>query len=263
MAREDQDEAVEYLRTVFQRTCRTKVNYFVGPLSSSKQYDYYLARICLGTEDALNLAKISQSDEKWKKARKTRITASVCYDLYTYYKNDNGNRDWAKKLSPIIKPLEKNISSLKYGKETEPLALKCYKERNLQHKIATVGLVVDPSIPFLGCSPDGVVVGQQKLLEIKCPTAGEKVPLNEFIGQLKYVDYRDGNYLLRRKHAYYGQVQLSMYILKLKSADFIIYSRFENDYLCIDVKYDAEFVRDLLIVLTSVYFNVFLPMLCH
>lgn len=157
-----------------------------------------------------------------------RITASVCYELYTYYINDNGTRDWTQKLGLIIKPLEKKIPSLAYGKATEPLALQRYREKNLQHKIATVGLVVDPSVPFLGCSPDGIVVNQDKLLEIKS-----------------------------------GQVQLSMYILKLKSTDFVIYSRFDNDYLCIEVNYDDKFVRDLISVLSNVYFNLFLPLLCN
>lgn len=260
---EDRNEIVEYVRRIFERNRQTELKGFVGPLASSKEYDYYSARVCLNTEEALSLAKINQSDEQWRKARKVRITASVCYELYTYYNNDNGTRDWTQKLGSIIKPLEKKIPSLAYGKATEPLALQRYREKNLQHKIATVGLVVDPSVPFLGCSPDGIVVDQDKLLEIKCPTAGDKLPLNAIVGQLKYVYHRDGIYLLRPKHAYYGQVQLSMYILKLKSTDFVIYSRFDNDYLCIKVNYDDKFVRDLISVLSNVYFNLFLPILCN
>ena len=63
-------------------------------------------------------------------------------------------------------------SATRYGDKTDPEA-RCAYETSTGNKVLQVGLVVSPKIPWLACSPDGLVQCNStwKLLEIKCPAS--------------------------------------------------------------------------------------------
>lgn len=111
--------------------------------------------------------------------------------MYTYYKNDIGNRDWQKKLSSILHPLEKRLPSLQYGKDIETKAFDCYKQNNPGKTVFKMGLIIPLSVPYLGFSPDGIVSEDRKLIEIKCPVAGNYKPIRDVIESLKYIENRE------------------------------------------------------------------------
>lgn len=149
-----------------------------------------------------------------------------------------------------------------FGKEMEGRALASYKMKNPGKKVIKMGLVIPPSAPFLGCSPDAMVVDEAKLVEIKCPFLGKDKPIAEVIDTLKWVEKNNGVYKLRKKHAYYGQVQLGMCLTRTKSTELIVYSAFENEYCLINVPYDSDFLSRMIPVLREIYFKIFLPVLC-
>lgn len=95
-------------------------------------------------------------------------------------------------------------------------------------------MMVSLILPFLACSPDGILFDGHdfKLLEIKCPVKGISHRLEDIIKKLPYLS-KDGQ--LRKKHAYYGQVQLGMAICGISKTDFIIYSKCSNDYHKIEI----------------------------
>ena len=70
---------------------------------------------------------------------------------------------------------EKLPAPLKWGIENEPNARKKYTARysvldNLE--VDQCGLVINPAIPWLGCSPDGIVAKENVpvgCIEVKCP----------------------------------------------------------------------------------------------
>lgn len=257
--------ARSYLFDLFDsRYLSYHLKYYCGPLICPNQNIFYETRICLSTDKSINICLDThcQSNDIWRKERRTRITASECYDLYTYYVNDDGNRDWTKKLSAIIHPLEKRYSPLLYGKEMEIKALQCFRRNNPNQTVIRMGLVIPPSIPYLGCSPDAVVLNELKLIEIKCPISGKTLPISSVVDGLKWIEKKDNVLHLRKKHSYYGQIQMGMYLLNLQKADLVVYSSFDDNYISIDVPYDAEFIARIIPVLQNIYFNVFLPLIC-
>ncbi|XP_062565924.1 uncharacterized protein LOC134228157 [Armigeres subalbatus] len=145
-------QAQSFLRpfiTIPQVTSKWK--YYYGPLRSDKMYRFYGSRVCVSPQKSLMISAEThcQSNNIWRRERSIRITASGSYDLYTYYVNDYGNRDWSKKLSSIIHPMEKRLPSLMYGKEKESIALRCYTMKNPGKTIIRMGFVVPPSAPFM------------------------------------------------------------------------------------------------------------------
>lgn len=257
--------AQAYLRPFIANPLVTaRWKYYHGPLLDFKLHLFYEYRVCVSSEESLSICAEThnQSNDIWRRERRMRITASECYDLYTYYLNYTGDRDWNKKLSSILHPLEKRLPPLLYGKQMEGHALDCYRKKNPGKNVIRMGLVIPPSAPFLGCSPDAVVVDDAKLIEIKCPFSGKDKCMSEMIEGLKWIEKKTENYTLRKKHAYYGQVQLGMCLTRTKSTDLVIYSAYENDYFLINVPYDSNFIAKMFPVLREIYFNIFLPMLC-
>lgn len=253
-----------YLESLFSKpNVTTKWKHYVGPLTSANQHVFYETKVCESGYESISLCvqTFGQNNDMWRSERKKRITASECYGLYTFFKNDSGSRDWNKKLSPISHPLEKRLPSLQYGKDTEKRALAWYKLKNPGKVIVEMGLIVPPSAPFLGCSPDGFVIDDKILIEIKCPLAGKETSTGDMITHLKYVEKLDDQVTLKKKHPYYGQVQLSMCILRANSTDFVIYNSRDDDAVIVKVSYDKSFVNDLFLTLREIYFNIFLPLL--
>lgn len=59
---------------------------------------------------------------------------------------------------------------MKHGLKMEDQAKKALKGKMYCH-IHECGLFVNPAVPFLGATPDGIVCYEQKMwiLEVKCP----------------------------------------------------------------------------------------------
>ncbi|XP_065088577.1 uncharacterized protein LOC135710055 [Ochlerotatus camptorhynchus] len=121
------------------------------------------------------------------------------------------------------------------------------------------GFTIPPHIPWLGCSPDGIIIDETKVIEVKCPVVGNTVSLNETLEKLKYLT-KNGK-TLKKNHLYYLQVQLNMFILKCSSTDFIIYSEFEDKCYVQTIHYDEEYLQPIICCLKEVYFNAFLKIL--
>jgi len=68
---------------------------------------------------------------------------------------------------------ERFPASLKYGRENESLALHKYCEARANIIVLKTGLIVNPEHPWLGCSPDGIVLSNEGNIEgcaeVKCP----------------------------------------------------------------------------------------------
>ncbi|CAI6376874.1 unnamed protein product [Macrosiphum euphorbiae] len=62
---------------------------------------------------------------------------------------------------------EAQAKSLQYGRDMEAIARKEI-EKNIDKKFETCGLLIDPIIPYLAASPDGLIE-DIAILEIKCP----------------------------------------------------------------------------------------------
>lgn len=122
--------------------------------------------------------------------------------------------------------------------------------------VEKVGFIINDQHPWLGCSPDGYVLSENKIIEIKCPYAGKENCLNEIIHK---VNYLDSNLKLKKNHPYYTQVQLTMTIVNIQICDFMLYSFAENKCHIETVYLDIEFVEKSVETLKTIYFNNLLP----
>ena len=51
----------------------------------------------------ITLATLKQNNEAWHLERSKRITGCICYQLYTYMKNNHNREEWDLKLDSILK----------------------------------------------------------------------------------------------------------------------------------------------------------------
>lgn len=220
---------------------------------------FYHKNIAVSMKEAIDIAitTMGQSNNLWKSSRRTRITSSRCYQLFTYCYNTNPN--WNKKIDAYVNSSFQGNKNTEHGKQFEHLARVRYEKQF--GNVYQTGLIINPALPWLACSPDGIKAFEGKfyrLIEIKCPIAGATKPINDIISILPYVKYdksKQFSYILNPKHMYYGQVQLSMAILDIELCDFVIYSSFADDIFVLEVHRDEFFIENLIIKLRNVYFN--------
>lgn len=172
------------------------------------------------------------------------------------------NAYWKDKSLNYFFPKLFNLNaSMKHGISEEENARKTYVEK-MKLDVCQFGLIVPNENQWLGYSPDGIVFENGKpvkLVEIKCPNVGKNKTVHDILKDLKFINIPEMN--LKKKHPYYGQVQLGMAILNLEITDFVIYSSFDKSFEIIPVKLDFEFV-DMLKMLKNTYFCKMLYFVC-
>ena len=93
------------------------------------------------------------------------------------------------------------------------------------------GLFRSEVYPNLGASPDGILecsCCEKKFgIEIKCSIKATKMPLTKLAisDESFYMDYVNGEYILKKDPAYYDQVQLQIFLTQAKACNFFVYSR--------------------------------------
>lgn len=142
------------------------------------------------------------------------------------------------------------------------------------------------SLPWLAFSADGVVFKDGKpfkLLEIKCPFIGN-IPTfsvtcllviylsiailgksscpESFLGSCDYLSKSGGELILKKKHTYYGQVQLGMALLGLDSTIFLMYSSLSKTFIEISIPFDYDFAKELIKKISDNYFEKMLHVYC-
>lgn len=70
---------------------------------------FYYQSVCILPGDAIQIMKLSQKSGQWLNERRKRITASNCYELFTYFKNHSTTEDWSKKAKSYFKIVSSNI----------------------------------------------------------------------------------------------------------------------------------------------------------
>lgn len=149
-----------------------------------------------------------------------------------------------------------------HGNEGEILCCNLLSAKYESSFIRNFGLFINIHYPWLGYSPDGIVItgGRVYLIEIKSPTCGKKIPAELFNAKnVKCLTMEGENLVLKRRHRYYGQIQLGLFLLGLNHSRLLLYSEKSNSYLKIEVPYDYAFCKTFIVSLTSLYFSKFLP----
>lgn len=223
----------------------------------------YSSKILVMKNDIIEICAETLTDKsRWHMERQYRITGSRCYSLFTASKNPKTK--WIEKANGYFWPKKFSNEDTKYGNKTEKAAREAY-EAFTTSKVKETGLIISESNPWLAFSPDGVILDDKgvpkKLLEIKCPVAGQELEIDKLLPTLSYLDKKRGM-RLRVKHPYYGQVTLGMAILGLEECDFVIYSSREKKVHIETIALNINFAKLLLTTLKKTYFDNMLHNLC-
>ena len=169
-------------------------------LPEKEQFYYDSLAITRAQSSEYEAQTREQSGSKdWHRLRQSRITASNFKSVCCRKK------DHESLSARLIKGKIIQTAAMKYGVAHEDEAAQQYSEK-FGRDVYSVGLVINPSLPHLGCSPDRRVYDPTEdppwgLLEIKCS-------MTEDLSKLNYLKFneRNGTYSVRKSHAYYYQM---------------------------------------------------------
>jgi len=143
----------------------------------------------------------------WTEQRSLRISASTKAHKIKTLKNISSIKQnkLAKALCNETVLLGKAATNVSYGINTEKKALEVYS-KILGVEVLQCGLIVHEKMPWICCSPDGIVLKNghvDRVLEIKCPISFKEKP---------FIDPIDGKVMLKYlKYNLLGQLILNQY----------------------------------------------------
>ncbi|XP_063376826.1 uncharacterized protein LOC134664153 isoform X3 [Cydia fagiglandana] len=149
-----------------------------------------------------------------------------------------------------------------YGQQNESVA-RTYFIENYKKTVRQAGLYIDAEFGFLGASPDGILVNEEAILEIKCfPSLARKH--QDILSASKEnknfpVVQKNGILSLNEKHHYYYQVQGQLRITNMKKCYFICYVNPSTPISVIEVYKNDQFIENMIQKLVHFYKNSILP----
>lgn len=191
------------------------INYAKGKMSDD---------IC---KEAERKIKGQKDDILWQELRFGRITAS---NVYEASRCQTANGSLLNRVIGAVKVFD-NVH-MKRGRELEELVI-AEIVKKLKVTIEKSGLILIPSLPILGASPDGM--GDYFVVEIKCPHSDKT--LKNYIS--------DGKISNKCK----GQINLQMLAAKKKKALFCVADpQFEcnKEFQFLWIDYDKEFTDSMI-----------------
>lgn len=250
----------------------------------------YLNILNEGLEEVFNM---SQNSPLWHSARQFRITGSRCYEIFTYR-----GMDWESKSNKYFWPKSFSNKYTKHGLKYEGCAREAFISKTKKETIEC-GMILSPQNKWLGFSPDGVVIEDNKpaaLLEIKClyegtyildlkincmfldiiytynyysayqmslSFSGATATIEDAIHTCSFLLNDNGLYSLKKKHKYYGQVQLGMAMLNLEKCFLFLYSSYDDSSVIVEVDFDYHFIKEVLQKIKANYFSKMLHIICE
>lgn len=175
--------------------------------------------------------RLQSKIELWHLERSGRLTASVFHEVCRKIdKIARSGEDVPQTfLNRIYKPKYFTSAATLHGTIHETVALEQYA-RVLKKRINPCGLVINPTAPFLGASPDGLVFeegGTLGLVEVKCPYSVRNLSIGEAVSQKDFfleLSPTTGEFLLKQNHKHYFQVQGQLLVTGLPFCDFVTYT---------------------------------------
>ncbi len=182
---------------------------------------------------------VLQEGEDWLKQRRGLFTGSEASVLMSKGRGkdftDTGMTYIYKKAAERLgsHSFQTSNAACKWGENNEPKAIELY-EQITGVTIEQVGFVKSEQYGFVGCSVDGLEVGESSIIEVKCPYAPEN--------HLKYA--YDLSYV-KKKHNH--QMQHGMYVWDVDFCDFITYDPRSDEPIFIHrIERDDEYIEKMI-----------------
>ncbi|XP_054709245.1 uncharacterized protein LOC129218950 [Uloborus diversus] len=184
-----------------------------------------------------------QNSDEWRNMRLKYITGSSVHSVLTR------KADFEKLAESIFHDKKRDLSriaAVAYGQNKEGFVRDSIKKKYFQYTMRRTGLVLNPALPFLAASPDGLLFHKEDamLLEIKCLYNPLNLSLEELFstrGSSFCLARNDGVYKLKHKHSYYRQMQTQLAVSNLTKGLFVLYYSVDgHDYFHEEViQFDA------------------------
>lgn len=166
-----------------------------------------------------NYGQDDQRTAAWHQKRGEMLTASEIYKALPDASPALKHEIIMSKLVPRPRTEGPGPRALVWGTRLEPVAKEIYCLYNGGIQIVDTTCIPHPKVPFLGASPDGILVTKDpedfrygKLIEIKCPIS------------------RDFDMETPIKHEYYHQMQLQMECTELDECEFVEFKFKDANY---------------------------------
>lgn len=155
-------------------------------------------------------------------------------------------------------------AQLNHGLQNEVKACNAYCSKT-GFMVCTCGLVVNPSLPWLGASPDGLVKDPSEkgfgLLEIKCPFTHCFSTVEAACSDPSFfATITNGKVTLKQDHKHYYQIQGQMALSRVHWCDFVIYTH--QNFTVERIKFNEDFWDNIQLKLTEFFFKFILPKAC-
>jgi putative phage-type endonuclease len=219
-----------------------------GPEVQAEPY----AEFAVSAQEAATIAGYEQRTERWRRARKWRLTGSN----FAAAAGHNPYMSRAALVREMLWGTFRGNAATEWGQAHEGGARDMYvwamRKVHPELTVRETGLCVSPAVPFLAVSPDGVgrvwnratTTWDEYLLEIKCPFRWR----------------RDAFYDDTVPTYYWDQLQGSMALLGLRYAHFVVWTPVAMQVTV--VHFDAAYWEGVLLpALLDYYTTMFYPTL--
>ncbi|KAK4881734.1 hypothetical protein RN001_005053 [Aquatica leii] len=205
-------------------------------------------------KDIFNNTILQSNCDTWKRERQKRITASNFGKICKLRKTTST----AKTVSSLLYSSFMGSQATTFGLEKESIAIALF-EKKTGKTVNKSGLVIDDNLPYLACSPDGLI-DNHAIIEIKSSLkSGNLSPVDAVLQKkIDYCFFDNGNVVLKRNHNYFFQIQGLLHITKRDVCYFVIYT---NGGLHVEeiVRDDTFWIRKMEKRLVDFYLNSLLP----
>ncbi|CAK1589570.1 unnamed protein product [Parnassius mnemosyne] len=198
----------------------------------------------------------SESSE-WLELRRSLLTASN-FGKVIKMRPDTSCANIVKQL---LYKININAAPMQHGREYEKKALQQLSTQEALD-IRPCGLYIDPEIPYLGATPDGII-DEETIVEVKCPITAFKTGLEEAITKKKvnfWIKDKLGNLKINKNHNWFYQVQGQLHVTRKAKCVFAVWFS-ESQPLKTEVIYrdDDCFENKMKSKLCNFYLNCILP----
>ena len=188
----------------------------------------------------------------------SKFKAAACTDL---------SQPSQSLLKVVCYPESYRFSTIatRWGCEHEKTARDAYVKKIVDSHVNFIasdrGLVIHPQFPHFGATPDGFIKCDCcgcGVIEVKCPFSCKSRSFLEASEDTTFcLEIADGKYNLKRKHAYFYQIQLQMKLCEVEYGDFIVWSG--EELVVLRIEKDEAFLREAMDKATSFFKYGVLP----
>ena len=230
----------------------------------SEEQHAHLSTMNISLDEAHSLEQSTRQQSlstKWQESRIGKVTASHFGDVLL--RKSLPSELFVKSFFES-KQYSSVPAQINHGFQNEAKARSAYCTKT-GFVVHTCGLVVNPSLPWLGASPDGLVEDPSEkcvgLLEIKCPFTYRFSTVEEACIDPKFFEtIANGQVTLKQDHKHYYQVQGQMALSRVSWCDLVIYTH--QNFTIQRIEFNEDFWNDIQSKLTEFFFKYILPKQC-